>query len=196
MMNFVLLAAFGLQVAPLTRRAAIGGLALSVGAHPTFAKGEAVKAAAAAREAAEAEAAKPLTKLTRALELLGGEADGYLYEQQWDELRNLFQASPLADVRAITGPVPASNGMMKGSLPPPLTFTGDSSALRSAYLDSVFEIETFAYKQQKNSPTLRGCAMTRTPKGDLESCFVNIDAPQAALKRAAAALEKLIATAK
>ena len=73
--------------------------------------------------------------------------------------------------------------------------SADVAALRTSYLDSVYAIETFAYEQQKNSPVLRGCSMVREPKGPAPSCFVNIDAPQAELKKAAATLDKILALA-
>lgn len=180
---------------PVTRRSAVFGATLALSSQPAFAKGEAVRAAAAAREAAEAAANLPMNKLKRARELLGTEVDGYLYEQQWDLLRNAFESPPLADVRALTGPIPAANGMFKAPAGATVEVSADVAALRTSYLDSVYAIETFAYEQQKNSPVLRGCSMVREPKGPAPSCFVNIDAPQAELKKAAATLDKILALA-
>ena len=175
-----------LKLAP--RRAVLGGAigaGLSAVSLPAFAIPEELKAKVAAREAAEKEAKKPFNKLKNSAAMLKADVADALYEQQWDQLRGMFESSPLSDVKALTGPVPEKNGAFKSS----------TAALRTEYLNAAYAIQMFAYTQQKNAPVLRGCAMVREPKNDLPSCFVNIDAPTAELKKAQLALDKIVALA-
>jgi hypothetical protein len=109
-----------------------------------------------------------------------------LEEQQWDDLRRLLKSEPLGSLRDASKAV---------------AITAEARALRKTLLDAIFEIESFAYGEQKKvwsdpgrySLLGTGCIPARYPRDGLPSCFIDdISTPVAALKRAEAALDAIL----